>query len=190
MRPLLPLPVELADFERIQFVELDRQSRKVGHAAAYHGESFSAVVSVWRHEDSDVVIEDGIGADVARQFEIDLRHVAEAEAVSAPIRRVTLLGTGPVQIEMLEARYLIDGVEDEPAFATVAACGLCRSYVTIATTVAGPDVHLTASRSKFLSALGASWAGAISSSNAPAPLRRAASVATDLAQWQELRFMA
>lgn len=87
------------------------------------------MVAVWRPRHSDVVLADGIGLAVARQFSADLAHVAEDEAITAPRRRITFLRTPEVQVPPLEARQLIEGVEAEPAFATLGhlrgAEGLC-----------------------------------------------------------------
>ena len=194
MRSLLCLPNTLGDFQRTHVEPLVPQSGKRGIAAAYMADSFSAVVATWRPADPEVVIPDGVGPMVARQFEADLRHVADTEATGAPVRRMLLLASSRVRFPVLEARYLIDGVAGEPAFATVAAFGLQGTYVSIATTVAGPRTGHTAHLDGFYAALAHAWDEDLAASSTALPvgtLRDALGVSvpprhSDLEHWSEL----
>jgi len=159
--------------------------------------SFSAVVAAWRPADPDATILDGIGPSIMEQFAADLIHIANTEAIASPVQRVALFGTEAFRVTTLEARYLIEGPDDSPAYATLAAFGLDGLYVSIATTVAGPDTRHTAHRSGFHAALARAWSAHLARSPVALPTRSLPpflaatdTLMTDLEEWRELRGVA
>lgn len=191
---VFPFPVLLSPFQRTHFAPLVPESNKRGVAAAYSAASFSAVVAAWRPADPEAAIVDGMGPTVSERFAADLEHIANTEAIAAPVQRVSLFGTEAFRVATLEARYLIEGPDDSPAYATVTAFGLDGFYVSIATTVAGPDIRRTSHRSGFHAALARAWSAHLARSPVALPTRSLPpflaatdTLMTDLEEWRELR---
>jgi len=192
--PVLPFPVLLSPFQRTNYAPLTPESNKRGVTAAYMAASFSAVVAAWRPADPDSIIVDGIGPSVTERFAADVEHLANTEATGPPIQRVALFGTEAFRITTLEARYLIEGPDDSPAYATVTAFGLDGLYVSIATTVAGPDTRRTANRAGFHAALARAWSAhlgkapvALPTRSLPPFLAATDTLISDLEEWEQLR---
>lgn len=190
---MFPFPVLLSPFQRTHYAPLAPNSNKRGVTAAYMAASFSAVVAAWRPIGPDATIVEGIGPTVAERFAADLEHIANTEATGAPVQRVAFFGTEAFRIATLEARYLVEGPDDSPAYATVTAFGLDGLYVSIATTVAGPDTRRTSNRTGFHAALARAWCAHLAGSAVALPTRSLPpflaatdAVRTDLEEWEEL----